>query len=298
MPKRILVIANKWFEVDPLIGLLGNAEGRGSAVRNFRVVAWPTEAGEAPQAKPRVTLTVGDGAVEVWCIQDLMDPKAEGGYSSTQEKARVMPQILAYGPAPSLMVAFGTAATAPEDGLCNGCVSIGSRVFVFNPYAQDPGKSPSRWSDPSRMGKVVPSTIPVEFFAGLSRFDSPLRDIHARFLTPLGFPAPDRVVFADHRGVAVSSVNVVDAKQYPVTDPAALAAARAAGATPIMSYESTHGVIRFLSEAPFVFVSGLTNRVGRFAEENMAFPYSQNFVAGHNAGLAVTWLLPLLVKSV
>jgi hypothetical protein len=41
-----------------------------------------------------------------------------------------------------------------------------------------------------------------------------------------------------------------DRSQYPKTDSEALASAQAHGAEPIVSLETTHGVIRVQSEAP------------------------------------------------
>jgi hypothetical protein len=299
MIMRILVIANKWFEVDPLVAVLSNAQARPSDIRDFRIVTWPSEISGVPPGdeKPRACVAVAGNKVDIWCIQDLMNPAVQGEYSNTKEKADCLKRLFSSTIAPNLVIAFGTAATEIADGPLNGSVTIGTRIFAHDPYASNPGQSPSQWSDAGRMDKVIPSTFPATFFDGLSRFTSPLQDIHARLLMPFGLPAPDRMVFAERLGVAVSSVNVVDPAQYPATDPAALNAAHQAGALPIVSLESTHAVIRLASDAPFLFVSGITNRVGHFADENQAYPYTQNFVAAHNAGIAVAWLLPLMVQS-
>jgi hypothetical protein len=57
---------------------------------------------------------------------------------------------------------------------------------------------------------------------------------------------------------------------YPITDAAALTAALAAGASPLTSFESTHGVIRLAADAPFIFISGIANRLGHFGDEGRA----------------------------
>ena len=64
------------------------------------------------------------------------------------------------------------------------------------------------------------------------------------------------------------------------------------------SVETTHGVIRSLSEAPFLYVSGITDTEGLFDFEVTPRVYAQNHVAAHNAAIALVWLLPELLKIV
>lgn len=66
--------------------------------------------------------------------------------------------------------------------------------------------------------------------------------------------------------------------------------------SPVGSLETTHAVIRLASDAPFLFVSGIANRVGRFNEETAIRSYAQNFVAAHNAGIVVAWMVPQLLR--
>lgn len=56
--------------------------------------------------------------------------------------------------------------------------------------------------------------------------------------------------------------------------------------------ETTHSVIRLCVPSPrFLFVSGITNRLGYFNVEVSPRSYAQNFAASHNAGITVAWLL-------
>ena len=60
--------------------------------------------------------------------------------------------------------------------------------------------------------------------------------------------------------------------------------------------ETTHGLIRLTwRRTPFLFVSGITDRVPLFNEEVAPRKYSQNFVAAHNAGVVIAAILPELV---
>ena len=63
------------------------------------------------------------------------------------------------------------------------------------------------------------------------------------------------------------------------------------------SIETTHGIIRAASAAPFLFVSGITDTVGRFDLEVTPRVYAQNVVAAHNAGVTLAWLLPGIVDA-
>jgi hypothetical protein len=50
------------------------------------------------------------------------------------------------------------------------------------------------------------------------------------------------------------------------------------------------------SDAPFLFVSAVTDRVGHFNAEVTSRVYAQNFACAHNAGVATAWLLPRIVR--
>jgi hypothetical protein len=98
--------------------------------------------------------------------------------------------------------------------------------------------------------------------------------------------------------VAVSSVNVTTPALYAWADRQALEAAEKAGIREaIGSVETTHGVIRLvLRPEQFFFVSGIANGLGAFGAETGPRDYAQNFVASHNAAIALAWMLPRLLN--
>jgi len=55
-------------------------------------------------------------------------------------------------------------------------------------------------------------------------------------------------------------------------------------------------LIRIMSDAPFIFVSGLTDRLGYFNQDLGPRTVAQNFLAAHNAGIAVVWTLAQALK--
>jgi hypothetical protein len=116
---------------------------------------------------------------------------------------------------------------------------------------------------------------------------------------PPMWPAAERTLIAAANYTAVGVVNVTNYDDYAWADAAALNAFRAADArSPVGSVETTHGLIRLQSEAPFLYLSAITDREGRFNIEVGARTYAQNFACAHNAGVALAWLLPSLAKFV
>jgi hypothetical protein len=201
MPNRVLIFVNKAWEADPLVGVFTNDQ-----VRPFK---FPT-----PSAPPQVNIPLSDGSMktvqarlalnsaaataEVWCIKDLMDPKKKS--SSSEEKARVLPLVTANGDRPSLVVAFGTATFADARSY-NGCVVVGSNVFVHNPYSAEPNPE-SNFTHPD-MGKLLDCSqqpTNAKVFPPLDREMRPL--IETAFLpTPINSAdPPSLIVSAARRG--------------------------------------------------------------------------------------------------
>ncbi len=296
MPNRVLIFVNKAWEADPLVGVFTNDQ-----VRPFK---FPT-----PSAPPQVNIPLSDGSMktvqarlalksaaataEVWCIKDLMDPKKKS--SSSEEKARVLPLVTANGDRPSLVVAFGTATFADARSY-NGCVVVGSNVFVHNPYSAEPNPE-SNFTHPD-MGKLLDCSqqpTNAKVFPPLDREMRPL--IETAFLpTPINSADPPSLIVSAAY-VALSNVNVTDPNNYAWADPEALRAVAAkAPRQAIGSVETTHGVTQLTVPSPeFLFVSGVANRVGYFNMEVAPRTYAQNFVASHNAAVALAWMMPALM---
>lgn len=289
---RFLIIANKWFEADPLMDVLSNATARPPVIQDLGTVLWP----RAQQTKlsdiivrPRCAVNLGgDFVMEVWCLQDLMNPFLS--YANTAEKIRVLPQIFTYGKMPDFVMAFGTAATpSAEPGAGN--VVIGPDIFIHNPFSGKPNPA-SAWNDPAVMEKRLRSSVAPAFFRALDVNTAFQTAVSEKLLTPPLCPASPHALNVSSENVAVSDINVTSTSDYTWADPESLAAASAAGISSVASMETTHGTIRAQSEAPFLFVSGITNQVGQFGTQVVPKFYAQNFVASHNAAIAVAWLIP------
>src|SRR5688500_9809903 len=115
--KRVVVVANKWWEADPLCAVLIHDRARPQALRSFKYLRYPASRAVKPapgpprpadpDALPRMTFDCAGDSVEIWCLDELMNP-AESS-SSSSEKARVLPRAMEYAAPPDLVIAFGTA---------------------------------------------------------------------------------------------------------------------------------------------------------------------------------------------
>lgn len=295
MSHRVLVVANKSWEADPLLGVLLSPPATPLDLARVRVVRHPffmhQRRGPDPEAQPRIEIDLpGPPAVtvEVWCVEDLMNPSVSG--SSSAEKARVLPRALSYRPeAAALVVAFGTAST-PEEAANVGGVAVGSSAFIHDPDTD----VKDRWKPP-RPDALIPSVgLPGGLFHVLE--NEARAPAEARFLAPPLAAARPPVLLAGSAFVALGNVNITNYADYGWADPELLAifTKEVGGRVRVGSLETTHGVIREASDAPFLFVSGLANEIGRFDYQVAPRVYAQNFVAAHNAGVAVGWLLPHL----
>ena len=298
MPSRILVIANKSWEVDPLIAVLRSEQGKPEHFPEAispPSVAIPLHDGSSKSVSARLAFRSDAATCEVWCVKDLMDPKKSS--SSSEEKARVLQYITKVGAAPSTVVAFGTATLADQHSY-NGSVTLGAKVFVHNPHAASPNRD-SNWTH-ADVGKLLgepDSFLTKSVFPSLDR--NQRGGIESRFLAPPLNSARPPILLPSASSVALSNVNITNYDDYTWADPEALNAfARAAPKHTIGSIETTHGVIKIAVPAPrFMFVSGIANRLGYFNMEVAPRSYAQNFVASHNAGIALAWLMPLLMSE-
>lgn len=324
-PFRILVVANKTWECEPLVQVLLSKDGRPSTLDGFLRGYDPAERKpDAPSApplsqvrgnppiRPRLRFSAPpDALVEVWCIEDWMRTTPPLTSSSSSEKfAFTLPKIreLAFdGHLPSFVIAFGTAGV-PSSETLNGCVTIGSRVYIHDAWK---GAKPEEIDDQEkRFGPLLvkevqqwldrplecPCLSPVLFVKQInvdSRYAA-----EARFLTAPIQPAKPPRILAGQGFSALGTINISDYDDYVWSDEETIKVFDLpVRRREIGSMETTHALIRLTwPELPFLFVSGLTDRVPMFNMEVSPRVYSQNFVAAHNAGAALAQLIPELAR--
>jgi hypothetical protein len=303
MPRRVVVVVNKYWECDPIIGVL--LSDHAWALNRDR---WPTfhtfphlrtnpPAGEQPpdpSPRPRMTLTFPHTAVEIWCISDLLEhlPDKSKFQSSSSQKVARLPAIVG-AVAPDLVIAAGTAAFPDAAQNHNGSVMVGTKVFLHD---GQPGNADSPWV--GTFDQVIASDLGVDSFRAITSV--------AAYVVPRLIPAPnapssERSLIAQYEAVAIGNVNVTNYKLYATTDPLAVDAYMARDSAgnrvnpdPPQSLETTHGIIREQLGSQFLFVSGIVDRFGHFDEDVGTIDYAQNFVGAHNAGIAIAWMLPAI----
>jgi hypothetical protein len=309
MSERIVVIVNKWYECDPFLAALLNENGRPPACP----VVWlerlrhprkrtnsKTTAGTGSDA-PRAELPLGAGVVQVWCISDLMEdlPDVSAAQSNPRRKAERLPLIFR-GTTPRLVIAVGTAGLAlgpalPGPTPAAGHVVIGTSVFMHDFHPERAGQD-DHW-DGAGYDKLIPSSLPQPAFDDLvGPLVGPQSEVAKRFALPPLSAAPAPQVLARYDFASVGSLNVVDPREYVDADRKALDGHLAAGGDVELprSVETTHGLIRVCSDAPFLFVSAIANRALAATEELLPRKFAQETTAATNAGVAIGWLLPRL----
>lgn len=297
--KRVLIVINKWWECDPIMNVLLHYNARPSEL------AWP-ESLNHPRPRPtqsalpdknhnslpRAVFKLHNIVAQIWCISDLLEhyPDEPKYQSSSEVKMKHLPKILA-GEAVDLVVGVGTAGY-PSSYSENGSVVVGSRVFMHNSHPN--GDNPdSNWSE-GPFDQILDSDFSQENFNEITLIEtSPKPSVLDRFMIPPLNPASYPRLLARHDYVALANTNVTNNAEFLKTDEETLAAfCRHNNLSIARSLETTFGLIRKVSEAPFLFVSGITNRVGHFGDEVKLRSYSQNTSVAHNIGIVLSWMLP------
>lgn len=307
--KRVIIVANKWWEAKPLIDTLFHYEivpfeyettkNQEKNRISLRIENYPALEKQSHINEPRITLywKNKDILIEIWCISDIMRvPPAHK--SSTEEKVLVLPQI--FKKKPDFVIAFGTAAY-PSETSYNGCVVLGTKIFIYNPFPHEnrPYNPDSRWNEkPQERGIISLTSENENFVSSLLKkltAEETNQEIEKQLLTPPLNPAKSPCVIANKNNVSIGVVNITNYKDYDWADHETFSAAeKYVSKEMIKSMETTHGVIRLAAEkhkVPFCWISGIADRMGYFQKEVAPRPYAQNFVAGHNAAIVTAWLI-------
>ena len=151
--------------------------------------------------------------------------------------------------------------------------------------------------DPPISDTVVDSDLSEGIFRSMSRESK--HSAESRFIAPPVAPADPLLALAGNGFISLGVVNVTNYDDYIWADRSAIEAFRqnASKEGQIGSNATTHGVIREIIDAPFLYVSGITDTEGKFSVQVTPKEYSQNTVAAHNAAVALYWILPDLIRN-
>lgn len=292
--KRIALVANKAWEVEPIISALLNS--RFSTEQKVQSPSYIKYPWTLPQgaAMPRIVWNnFQELQIELWCVQDIMEisnPSDSELYSSSEIKNHNLYKVINFNSTrPDLLIALGTAGFGDETQNNNGCVVIGSDVFIhnFHPNGENPK---SHWDD-ARQGQLITSSIEDDFFSIVDT--ASVSYIESRLLRPFLNSSQDVQIISGKEYLSLGVVNITNYKDYAASDQKGIDALRASGYTgKIGSVETTHGIIRLSCDTRFAYISGITDRVNHFNDDvngrdlkGNIKTEAQNFTAAFNIGV-------------
>ena len=301
--KRILVIANKTWEVEPLLNALLNPEFNQGFNISFPIPAtlnYPRRSKQGDIVPRGIWLNETKAIqIEIWSIQDIMTPPTDKiqdvqqYYSSSEQKFKDLPKLFT-GDKPSLVIAFGTAG-CPDAISYNGSVVIGSNIFIHDGHPE--GGNPYSKLKTSDFEKLITSTVDSDFFERIAiELSKPeCRDAFTKRLLSTSLNPAQPQIIAHKEYLALSNVNITDYREYTIKDVEGLGAFKNAGTGKrLISVETTHGLIRLQTDSPFIFISSITDAVGHFDTEVSPKDKAQNFAAAFNGGVVLAWLLNVI----
>jgi hypothetical protein len=274
---RIAVIANKNWEVEPLLHAL-------SLRKIFPSFDYPIKENTPTSQNVKIStcrrhFKADRHDVTVHCIQDYIgDDKYES--SSRYKYDTALPQLFD-GLNADLYIAFGTAGF-PRSAQVNGCVAVGSSFYVYNAKRDNPDSDLDFGSE----GKLLVDTNGI-IRPHLQLIEREKNNIASLFLLPPENPCPRPKVFSDKANIALSVINITNYADYVWADRAGLdkfAGERFAKDYKMSSIETTHGLIRLYANKPVMWVSAITDREGYFDLEVTPL---QNDICSVNAGILV-----------
>lgn len=292
--KRVVVIVNKWWECQPVLCVLLNRSGTPAGFpwpstllpsRPYPTTPQPPD----PSPRPRAVFTFSAMAAEIWCISDLLIQFDGPGQSSSENKAHQLPQIKAYGNAPDLVISVGTASSSDASVTKNGCVAIGTKVFMHDGHPGG-GNPKSQWTG-GPFDTIVGSSVPAATFQAIFAADS--SPVALGFIPAPLNPAPAQNISASFQATALCTINVTDPTEYAAKDLLTVQAFAALPSSPAVaaSVDTTHGVVRATVGSSFLFISAIVNRLGRYGQEVAPRSFAQNTAGASNAGVLLAWLL-------
>jgi hypothetical protein len=288
---RVVVIVNKWWECEPVLATLLNPNAVKGLPWPLLAPTMPTPAPTtpAPAAMPRAIFTLKNTCADVWCISDLLMQTTAARQSSTEDKAKFLPEIAAYGSAPDLVISVGAASSPTSDTSINGCVVVGTKSFLHDGHPASNPNPDSAWRG-GNFDTLIDSAFPEKAFDAL--FSAVPASVEASFAPVRNLSANPLHLMAKYEYVALATINVTNSADYVTADPATVAAFNALKSQAIAgSVDTTHAVVRSVIDAPFIFISAIVNRLTMIGTDNLPNFFPQTTAGCMNAGVTLGWML-------
>jgi len=302
---RVVVIANTTAEADGLMAVLASKDMRPSSLQDAPPLAncLSAQGSRGSYAKNGVR-------VEFWCLWDLA-----GGDGTLNKVKKLSNAIQPPGEvAPAMVVAFGTAAGHWETSY-NGSVVVGSAVLLHSPsFLKDEEVTEVTNALRTRgveLDKIIESEKGWGFLSNISAwnatgslFNDKRIEMEDKFLKPPIHPAAIPVVLLSPNRLGLSSINVKSGSEYARADAETLKVALRAMSKSTKTFEvggveTTHGLIRAFSpkEAPFIYVTAISNRLGYFPMEMSTRRAAQHVAVINNAGVVTAYLVDWILSN-
>lgn len=308
-PKRVVVIANTSAEADELMAVLNSADVRPPSLdAPLPAKKYVNQQLKAPPDGLRGFYAKNGVTVEFWCVWEL--PGAKASIDGTLNKVRQLPFVIQPPgeDAPAMVVAFGTAAGHWETSY-NGSVVVGSAVLLHSlPRLKNEEVTAALEGRGVRLDTIIRSAKGWDFLANSTSptglFTEKRAEIEAKFLKPPLNPAANPVLLVSPNQLGLASINVIDTHDYAQADKETLDfALKAIGKTTptfeVGGVETTHGLIRAFSpnDAPFIYVTAITNRLGYFECELLPRRAAQHVATINNAGVVTAYLVEWIIRN-
>ena len=302
---RIDILVNKKFEVEPFVAALmhltqyrddeGNPKFLTPSVINV-----PSASDKV--VKPRVIYATDQYEFDVYCIEEMMDPRRNP--SSSEHKHDILLPFLKKEAEKGLdyIISVSTAESTPKlqeslakSGSLNGSVIFGHRYFLYNAGEEDS-------SSDSHL-RITNSYIDFDGNYILNCVSS----LSTQYMSNHNIKNPSTTlkIAAEDNFLSVGILNVEDYEIYKTADPKAYQAAvnnqNFNGLTPAC-IETTHGLIAMATQdaglkIPVIFASPITDQYKCFDKDVTKTNGLQNFSVAYNGGIAVGQLLKLISLS-
>lgn len=285
----IAVVVNKEWEADAVLSVLISSSSRPANLAIPVDIQFPLARTTRPSLTqlPRLIINQSGVSVACWCLDDLIPPGRES--SDSNEKTSVLESLLGVRSmkGANCVIAVGTAGWPTEDPEA-GAVVVGSRAFVCDPAVPAAGElfSPV----------LCPMESEIDPERGLKALRENASQVRHRFLPAPRGGLPDPNLYVSKDNLALSFVNVNDQTLYGAVADQVLAHCATRGLVP-NCLDTTLGLISRYTESNFVFIAGISDRLGHFVDDVTPRQASQRFVASYNAGIVLAWFLALLLAD-
>jgi hypothetical protein len=229
--RKISVIANKNWEAEPMLAALCSGEFRpaGLPFPEFLksnqdgkyLITVPDPVNDPRNARAIIKFkdlndpSIVTTEIKVWCVQDFMSKAPGISSSSSEEKYKVLPPLIAAENS-ELVIAMGTAGYNGGQSYA-GCIIVGSRFFVHDGNPDNPLSH--MVSD--QFEKMLPANANPSLFQNIFNPKFKLK-VEPKMLKPPVNPAAHITCLGSPYYTAIGSVNVTDYGQYAWVDAEAL----------------------------------------------------------------------------